>query len=635
MATFTDIYKNELKSKGVLSSLGSAVVGRAKERMDPRNFLFGGKGIVAATGQKIFGKGYSAIPKNVKEESENLKKASNDSIVEQLANQNMRLAIVGKNTMPLRAMSRDINVMRQNMVKLVKLNSNGGVKAATKADMFFRKQGEEELGYEVMLDKEKGKRSPEVLKASKEIKESDSSSMLGIFTKIILPIAVVFGGLTLAVTKGIDTIKDAFENIKTSISNVVNSILESIGIKPKQDELVMPVIKPIEQVQKDLEAIKFDDKGNIISGLKPSEAAALPEVPESGTSPQRVESSESATHDTSPTREAPRTSAGERNIFESVREAMAGSESGGKYDSSFNDYLAKSGVINTKNMQGVMTPEKWSEINLGSKKKLTDFTLAEVQRFQNYRDSISPGSSALGRYGFMRTTLFGLQNGNKSIPGLVQKLGLPMDAKFDKNTQDTIQDLLVRGNIAILKSGSVPITPENVYMAQMLGPSGAVWVNQALRAGQGDKLVADVLAERSGARDKEDYKGRLLKHNPQLVGVRAKDLAPKLASSLVNRGGLSQSLIGKSMEGQDVQVASAPSMDTKNNKAEAVNPSPATGAAVSQTAMTNTELKAQTGGNVNVVNVTNVSQSAKAPAPMSVKDNNEQMMTELLSRMVT
>ena len=51
--------------------------------------------------------------------------------------------------------------------------------------------------------------------------------------------------------------------------------------------------------------------------------------------------------------------------------------------------------------------------------------------------------------------------------------------------------------------------------------------------------------------------------------------------------------------------------------------------------MTNTELKAQTGGNVNVVNVTNVSQSAKAPAPMSVKDNNEQIMTELLSRMVT
>ena len=252
-------------------------------------------------------------------------------------------------------------------------------------------------------------------------------------------------------------------------------------------------------------------------------------------------------------------------------------------------------------------------------------TLAEVKRFQDYRESISPGSGGLGRYGFMRTTLFGLQNGNKSIPGLVQKLGLPMDAKFDKNTQDTIQDLLVRGNIAILKSGSVPITPENVYMAQMLGPSGAVWVNQALRAGQGDKLVADVLAERSGARDKEDYKGRLLKHNPQLVGVRAKDLAPKLASSLVNRGGLSQSLIGKSMEGQDVQVASAPSMDTKNNKAEAVNPSPATGAAVSQNAMVNTELKAQTGGNLNVVNVTNVSQSQKAPAPMSIKDNNEQI----------
>ena len=279
MATFTEVYKQELKSKGVLSSLGSSVLKTTKERMDPRNLLFGGKGIISATGQKIFGKGYSAIEKP----AEKLKSASNDLIIEKLANQNMRLAIIGKNTMPLRAMSRDINVMRQNMIKLVKLNSDGSMKAATKADMFFRKQGEEEKLYENMLGDKKSSKSPQIAETKKQIEETDSSSTLGLFTKIILPIALVFGGLTLAITKGIDSIKDAFTNIKTSIENVVNSILSSIGIKPKQDELVMPVNKPIEQVVSDLEAIKFDDQGNIISGLKPSEA---PKPNAEGTFPQ-------------------------------------------------------------------------------------------------------------------------------------------------------------------------------------------------------------------------------------------------------------------------------------------------------------------------------------------------------------
>ena len=128
MATFTDIYKNELKSKGVLSSLGSAVVGRTKERMDPRNILFGGKGMFAATGQKIFGKGFSAIPKKLEKEES----SSNEEIVGLLKDNGDRLNVIGKNTMPLRAIARDMNVMRQNTVKLVKL---AGGNAATKAEI--------------------------------------------------------------------------------------------------------------------------------------------------------------------------------------------------------------------------------------------------------------------------------------------------------------------------------------------------------------------------------------------------------------------------------------------------------------------------------------------------------------------
>ena len=66
MATFTEVYKQELKNKGVLSSIGSAALKQTKEKLDPRNILFGGKGLFSVTGQKIFGKGYQAVPKSKK-----------------------------------------------------------------------------------------------------------------------------------------------------------------------------------------------------------------------------------------------------------------------------------------------------------------------------------------------------------------------------------------------------------------------------------------------------------------------------------------------------------------------------------------------------------------------------------------
>ena len=71
---FAQIYKQELKSQGVLSSLGSTILKRTKERFDPRNILFGGSGVIAATGQKIFGKGFQALSSGKKiAEGESLK----------------------------------------------------------------------------------------------------------------------------------------------------------------------------------------------------------------------------------------------------------------------------------------------------------------------------------------------------------------------------------------------------------------------------------------------------------------------------------------------------------------------------------------------------------------------------------
>jgi len=632
MASFTEVYKQELKNKGVISSLGSSVLKTTKERLDPRNVLFGGKGIVAATGQKIFGKGYSAITK--KPVIEKQKSVSNDLIVEQLANQNMRLAIVGKNTMPLRSISRDINVMRQNMVKLVKLNAGDtGTKAATKADMFFRKQSEEEKAYENMLGE---KKSPQVIKTESAVKETNTGSTFSVFSKIILPIAVVFGGLALAVSQGIDSIKNSFDNIKTSISNVVNSILSSIGITPKADEIIKPINRPIEQIVSELESIKFDDEGNIISGLKPSEAPGPDEPATTAPSPAPAPAPQTGSHETSPTRVPPTQPSAPGSVFSTIRQAISGVEAGGNYDSTFNSFLAKNGIINTRNMSGVMTPEAWSQSTLGKKKSLTEMTLAEVHSFQTYRDSVSPGTGAVGRYAFMPTTLFGAIHKGKQVPGLVQKLGLPLDAKFDKETQDKLQDLLTRGNMAILKSNNVPLTPENIYMAHAIGPGGAVSVFNAIKRGQGDKLLADVLAEGSGSKNPEQYKSNLLKHNPQLVGVKASDYAPRLAQSLVQKGGLPQTMVGKSIEETPpTTVASTGSTPAAaQSRTQVVTPEkPPVGAVVSQASTENSVLRAQTGGNLNVVNVSNVTRPAQT-ASLNLTQQ-EDPVPSLVNRMVT
>lgn len=154
MASFTDIYKQELKGKGVLSSLGSAALKRTKERLDPRNMLFGGTGILSATGQKIFGKGYSAINrspvgKKIAESGE-LKSEALNSLLVSSQRQEAQLTIIAKNSMNNNAMARDMNVMRQNMMKLVTLS---GGKASRGADMFFKNKDAREAAYESQFSK--------------------------------------------------------------------------------------------------------------------------------------------------------------------------------------------------------------------------------------------------------------------------------------------------------------------------------------------------------------------------------------------------------------------------------------------------------------------------------------------------
>lgn len=70
------------------------------------------------------------------------------------------LNIIAKNSMSLPGIARDMNVLRQNLVKLVKLQPGGKEKARTKADAWFLREDERETALEVQKNKEmeKGKK---------------------------------------------------------------------------------------------------------------------------------------------------------------------------------------------------------------------------------------------------------------------------------------------------------------------------------------------------------------------------------------------------------------------------------------------------------------------------------------------
>ena len=228
MATFTDIYKQELKSKGVLGSLGSAGFKRAKERLDPRNILFGGSGIVSATGQKIFGKGYSAIDKSGgKKLSDSgafngeIKSEALNALLVSSQKQEAQLSIIAKNTMNSNAMARDINVMRQNIMKLVTM---GGGKASRGSDMFFKDAAARESAYESQFGKEKVKTVTTTPSKIVEKKEEKPGGILGLLAPLLTLGGTIVSAITGALSGLGTTILEGLSRIFT-----VDNLMKALG----------------------------------------------------------------------------------------------------------------------------------------------------------------------------------------------------------------------------------------------------------------------------------------------------------------------------------------------------------------------------------------------------------------------
>jgi len=143
MATnrLAQILEQEYKTKGIVGGAVSALSKRSREKMDIRNSLFSGSGLGSTIGTKIFGKGYSATRRTPSSAtSPSLDGASNE-LLEKI-NKNSKIA--AKNSVVFPAMARDMNLMRMNMQRLVRL---AGGTPSTKSDMFFKRAGDREKQY--------------------------------------------------------------------------------------------------------------------------------------------------------------------------------------------------------------------------------------------------------------------------------------------------------------------------------------------------------------------------------------------------------------------------------------------------------------------------------------------------------
>lgn len=220
MATFTDILRKQRKSgAGIGSSLATAFSERAKERLDPRNYLFNRKGLATALFPGL--KGYQS-----QIGTEKLKEKSSTSDVNVSAiNDNFgvlksQLRIIAKNSIVLPQMARDTNLVKQNIAKLVRAQ---GDTPARKADAFFQRAGERESQYENAI--KAGKPTPE-----KEVKkeDKDKSFLEKIFGFLLSPIKMlvgVFSSILGTLTGGLKKLSEVIGSILSlaSTAGLINT----------------------------------------------------------------------------------------------------------------------------------------------------------------------------------------------------------------------------------------------------------------------------------------------------------------------------------------------------------------------------------------------------------------------------
>jgi hypothetical protein len=209
------------QGSSVTGALAGGIKERLKEKFDPRQ-LINQRGLLAALFPGL--KTYQAkTGSNPRISGKSIEKSSVDvsDIKPIFENIQSDTRITAKNLSVLPSIHRDFNVIRQNIVKLLKLEK---FDAATKADMYFKAAAKREEMYESQLSNLRNNNSPE-----RQITKPNSGS----FNFGVLVDAAFFAGLLGMVTLAIKGVYNAVERIrnidlKESIDDFLKSVQKSI-----------------------------------------------------------------------------------------------------------------------------------------------------------------------------------------------------------------------------------------------------------------------------------------------------------------------------------------------------------------------------------------------------------------------
>ena len=214
---FSDLVRyQKSQGKGVIGSLSGAVGQATLQKIDPRNYLFNRRGTLATLFPGL--KGYQA-----KTSSDKISSGASGGFssgqVEVIGNKldqlSTQMSITSKNSMSLPMMARDMNVMRQNIVKLVKAQ---GVKPAQKADAFFMRAGDREKAYESQYGKKETSPTPMASPGKKE-----DGSLLGTL------ITTVGNIISTTLTQGLKSISDIVVGALNSVAEIISTAILALA----------------------------------------------------------------------------------------------------------------------------------------------------------------------------------------------------------------------------------------------------------------------------------------------------------------------------------------------------------------------------------------------------------------------
>ena len=216
------ILEREYQSQGLIGGIGSAVGKRMREKMDIRNALFSGSSLSGVVARKIFGKGYSATASSSKtdklESGVSTQLTSQSEDIKALTTSSR---ITAKNTLALPSMARDMYLVKQNIIKLVKLNKG---KPQTKAGDWMSRQKAREASF---MSGSGGVRVSTSPTKSEESSSGNDSGFLGMLGGIFQALG---GSKLLGVAAGITGLIIAFTGLKETIALVSNTFISFLVV---------------------------------------------------------------------------------------------------------------------------------------------------------------------------------------------------------------------------------------------------------------------------------------------------------------------------------------------------------------------------------------------------------------------